>query len=50
MELKICAMSDLHGQLPQIRQEVDILCISYSLCGLLADWKAENFTFVLFHD
>jgi Icc-related predicted phosphoesterase len=29
MEIKMCAMSDLHGQLPQIRHEVDILCI----CG-----------------
>ena len=29
MELKMCAMSDLHGQLPEIRYEVDILCI----CG-----------------
>lgn len=29
MELQMCAMSDLHGQLPQIRREVDILCI----CG-----------------
>lgn len=37
MELQICAMSDLHGQLPQIRQEVDILCI----CGDIVPCKIQ---------
>jgi Icc-related predicted phosphoesterase len=38
MELQMCAMSDLHGQLPQIRREVDILCI----CGDIVPCEIQH--------
>lgn len=37
MEIKMCAISDLHGQLPEIRYEVDILCI----CGDIVPCKIQ---------